>query len=44
MDVQLLVVRDCPHEVPAVAVLRDALDEVGLLQLPTDYAELAAPR
>ena len=30
MDVELLVVQDCPNEAPAAAVLRTALDEVGL--------------
>jgi hypothetical protein len=30
MDVQLLVVADCPHEGPAAVVLRRALDDVGL--------------
>ncbi len=30
MDVELLVVPDCPHEMPAAALLRSALDDVGL--------------
>ena len=30
MTVDLLVVRDCPNEVPAWALLRRALDESGL--------------
>ncbi|MDM4719176.1 hypothetical protein QTQ03_06030 [Micromonospora sp. WMMA1363] len=30
MDVQLLVVADCPNEGPAAEVLRRALDDVGL--------------
>ncbi|MER7415881.1 hypothetical protein ABT346_03685 [Micromonospora peucetia] len=30
MDVQLLVVADCPNEGPAAVVLRRALDDVGL--------------
>jgi hypothetical protein len=30
MDVELLVVSDCPHESSAAALLRSALDEVGL--------------
>ncbi|WP_089015863.1 hypothetical protein [Micromonospora inositola] len=30
MEVQLLVVEDCPNEAPAAVVLRRALDEVGL--------------
>ncbi|MFG3700853.1 hypothetical protein ACGF5C_23520 [Micromonospora sp. NPDC047620] len=34
MDVQLLVVADCPNEGPAVVALRRALDEVGLSAVP----------
>jgi hypothetical protein len=30
MDVELLVVPDCPNEVQAAAILRSALDDVGL--------------
>jgi glutaredoxin len=30
MDVELLVVPDCPHEEPAAALLRSALDDIGL--------------
>jgi len=30
MDVELLVVPDCPNEAPAAALLRTALDEIGL--------------
>ena len=30
MDVELLVVPDCPNENPAVVLLRTALDDVGL--------------
>jgi hypothetical protein len=30
VDVQLLVVDDCPNERPAAALLRRALDDVGL--------------
>ena len=30
MDLQLVVVPDCPNEGPAAAVLRRALDDVGL--------------
>ena len=30
MKVELLVVADCPHEGPAAAVLRQALDDAGL--------------
>jgi len=29
MDVELLVVPDCPNEAPAMALLRTALDEIG---------------
>lgn len=31
---QLLVVKDCPHEGPAAAILRQALDDVGLTDVP----------
>jgi hypothetical protein len=34
MDVELLVVPDCPNEVPAAALLRTALDDVGLARIP----------
>ncbi|MDP9092638.1 MAG: hypothetical protein M3N95_06765 [Actinomycetota bacterium] len=30
MDVDLLVVPDCPHEKPAALLLRSALDDIGL--------------
>ena len=33
VEVQLLVVEDCPNEAPAAAVVRRALDEVGLSTL-----------
>ena len=34
MDVELLVVPDCPNEAPAAALLRTALDDVGLARIP----------
>jgi hypothetical protein len=34
MDVELLVVPDCPNEVHAAALLRTALDDVGLARIP----------
>lgn len=34
MDVELLVVPDCPNEAPATALLRTALDDVGLARIP----------
>lgn len=34
MDVQLLVVEDCTHEGAAAALLRRALDDVGLTVIP----------
>lgn len=30
MDVQLLIVNDCPNQGPAAVVLRQALDDVGM--------------
>src|SRR6478672_165096 len=30
MDVELLVVRECPHEAGAARLLRTALDDIGL--------------
>jgi hypothetical protein len=33
MDVELLVVPDCPHEKPAAQLLRSALDDIGLTGL-----------
>jgi hypothetical protein len=34
MDVEVLVVADCPNEGGAVALVRRALDDVGLMQVP----------
>lgn len=34
MDVELLVIQDCPNEEHAAVRLRDALDDVGLLSAP----------
>ena len=34
MDVELLVVAGCPNQAPAAAVLRTALDDVGLARIP----------
>jgi|SRR4051794_40035009 protein-disulfide isomerase len=34
MLVQLLTVRHCPHAEPAAAVVRQALDEAGLTDVP----------
>lgn len=45
VDVQLLVVTDCPNEGPAAAVLRQALDDTGLstvqftIRVVSDQAE-----
>lgn len=36
MDIQLLVVEDCPHETVAAKLLRRALDDVGLTHV--DFA------
>ncbi|MGN6607370.1 MAG: hypothetical protein ACTHMS_10240 [Jatrophihabitans sp.] len=30
MRIELAVVADCPHEAPAAALLREALDDIGL--------------
>jgi hypothetical protein len=34
MLVQLLTVPNCPHAEPAAAVVRQALDEAGLIDVP----------
>jgi hypothetical protein len=49
MDVELLVVPECPHEVAAHELLRTALDDVGLRRVPitttvVDTQELAEDR
>jgi hypothetical protein len=41
LDVELLVVADCPHEVAAAALLRRALDDVGLTSTRFDIRVIA---
>lgn len=38
MQVQVLVVPDCPHTEPAAAIVRQALDELGLGHVPVTTA------
>lgn len=41
MDVELLVVPDCPHEKPAAAQLRSALDDIGLTAVDIERTVIA---
>lgn len=41
MNVELLVVPDCPHEQPAASLLRSALDDVGLAAVEFDVTVIA---
>ena len=41
MDVELLVVADCPHEQPAACLLRSALDDVGLTAMEFEVTVIA---
>ena len=34
MELELLVVPECPNEAPAARLLRTALDDVGLARIP----------
>lgn len=43
MDVELLVVPDCPNEAPAAALLRTALDDVGLARVPVTTTVIDTP-
>jgi hypothetical protein len=43
MDVQLLVVGDCPHEAVAAALLRQALDDIGLAHVPFSTIVVSTP-
>ena len=43
MDVELLVVPDCPNEAPAAALLRTALDDVGLARIPITTTVILTP-
>ena len=43
MDVELLVVPDCPNEAPAAALLRTALDDVGLARTPVTTTVIDTP-
>lgn len=42
MDVELLVVPDCPHEQPAASLLRAALDDVGLAAVQFEVTVIAS--
>lgn len=41
MDVELLVVPDCPHEKSAAALLRSALDDIGLTAVDVELTVVA---
>ena len=41
MDVELLLVADCPHEQPAASLLRAALDDVGLTTVQFEVTVIA---
>lgn len=43
MPVQLLVVPNCPNAEPAAAVVRQALDEVGLSDVPVTTLVIDTP-
>lgn len=42
MHIELLIVEDCPHAHTALALLRQALDDVGLDGLPIETAVVAS--
>lgn len=44
MDVEVLVVADCPHEGSAVTLVRRALDDVGLKRVPIRIRVVASQR
>jgi len=41
MDVELLVVPDCPHEKPVAVLLRSALDDIGLEAVTVELTVIA---
>ena len=43
MDVELLVIPDCPNEAPAAALLRTALDDVVLVRIPVTKVVIDSP-
>lgn len=43
MDIELLVVPDCPNEAPAAALLRTALDDIGLARIPFTTTVIETP-
>ena len=43
MDVELLVVAECPNRVPAAALLRTDLDDVGLARIPVTTIVIETP-
>jgi len=43
MDVELLVVPDCPNDAPTAALLRTALDDVGLARIPVTTTVIDTP-
>lgn len=43
MDVELLVTADCPHETQAAALLRTALDDVGLSSVDITTTVITTP-
>ena len=44
MDVEVLVVADCPNEGAAVALVRRALDDIGLTRVPIRTRVVASDR
>ena len=44
MDVELLVVDECPNEGPTAALLRRALDDVGLHRVPIRTRVVSSPQ
>jgi len=44
MDVEVLVVADCPNEGDAVALVRRALDDLGLKRVPTRTRVVSSER
>lgn len=43
MDVELLFVPDCPHAKPAAALLRSALDDIGLSAMDFQLTVIDTP-